>query len=122
MLGRREHCLAASAPYRSRDFLTVRGHDARVRDAHRGDAFQDSEDQGLPGEQAEGLAGEARRAQSGWDDGERPHGRLWAVRSAARFIPRNLSLEKRKRKPAMDQRLAAVARCGGESRRYLLRA
>ena len=44
-----------------------------VGDAERADALPDADDQGESREEAEGLSGETRGAQSCWDDGERLH-------------------------------------------------
>ena len=62
------------------DFVAVGGHHDPVGHADLRDALIHADDQRKAGEESERLAGEARGAQSRWDDGERPH----TVRSARR--------------------------------------
>jgi hypothetical protein len=55
------------------DLVAVRRHDDAIRDPNLRHALIDADDERKTGEKSEGLSGEARCAQSGWDDGERPH-------------------------------------------------
>jgi hypothetical protein len=68
------HCdLAAASVHGVADFLAVRRDDDVVRDACIEHPLPDADNQWNAGEQAERLSGEARRAQSCWDDSERLH-------------------------------------------------
>ena len=96
-----EDRLAAGALDLVDDLVAVGGDDAAVGDAERDDALQDADDEGDAGEEAERLSGETRRAQSRWDDGERPHVRLAGPRRSdahaerapdATFTPVNIRL------------------------------
>ena len=55
--------------------VAVGGNDDRGGDVEIDDALPDADDQWQAGEEAEGLSGEAGRAQPGWDHCERPHAR-----------------------------------------------
>jgi hypothetical protein len=57
------------------DLGAVRGDDNPIGDTNLGYALVDANDEREASEESKGLAGEARRAQSRWDDGERPHTR-----------------------------------------------
>lgn len=57
----------------SGDFGTVSGDNAAVTDVHFGDALPHSDDQGLVGEEAERLAGEADRGETRRNNHERSH-------------------------------------------------
>ena len=68
--------MTTSAPYSlttSRDFVAVGRDEAAVDDVERQHALPHADDERQAGEDAKRFAGEARRAQAGWDYGERPH-------------------------------------------------
>ena len=75
MLGRCEEDFRAVRANGVGDLLTVRGNDAAARDVKRLDALPHSDDEWQTGEEAKGFSGEAARAQSSWDHGERLHAR-----------------------------------------------
>ena len=55
------------------NFLAVRGDHATVRDVHRRHTFPHANNQRSACEKAQRFAGETRRAQASWDDGEGLH-------------------------------------------------
>jgi hypothetical protein len=55
------------------DLRAVRGHDHPISHADFADALKNTNDQRQAGEKSKRFSGETRRAQSRWDDGERPH-------------------------------------------------
>ena len=71
----RQHDIPAMALYGLGDLGAVRRDDDPVCDTDLGYALMDSDDERESSEESKGLAGESRRAQSRWDDGERPHTR-----------------------------------------------
>jgi hypothetical protein len=62
-------------PGRGGDLFTIGGDHAPLGERHRLDALPYTDDQGESGEKTKGFSGEAARAQSSWDHGERPHTR-----------------------------------------------
>jgi hypothetical protein len=76
-----QHDFGPMRPHRVGHFGAVGGNDAAIGDGHRGDALPDANDERKAGEKSKRLSGEARGAQSGWDDGERPH--TWRSRAPA---------------------------------------
>jgi hypothetical protein len=70
-----EHSRAAVARDDIGDLRTVRGDHDVVGDADLCHALVHADDERQSSEESEGFAGEARCAQSRWDDGERPHTR-----------------------------------------------
>src|SRR2546425_9614469 len=87
----RDDCFPAVLADRAGHFVAVGGDDAAVGDVHRAHALPDADDDRKTGEEAEGLAGEARRAQTSWDDGERPHTRRRSAVPAARVTLLNVA-------------------------------
>ena len=75
-----EHGLATGAQHFSADQLAVGGDETTIGDAELAHALEDADDNGETGEEAERLPGETRGAQSGWDDGQRLHGRRMGPR------------------------------------------
>jgi hypothetical protein len=55
------------------DLLAIGGDHDAIGHAECGHALENSDDDGDARERPEGFSGETRRAQSGWDDGERLH-------------------------------------------------
>src|SRR5262249_47582362 len=55
------------------NLVTVRGNDDPVEYAELADPLPYADHERKTSEESKGFWGEARRAQSGWDDGERPH-------------------------------------------------
>jgi hypothetical protein len=76
----REDGLSADAEDFVADQLAVGRDDAAVGDAELTHALEDADDEGETGEESERLPGETRRAQSGWDDGQRLHERRMGPR------------------------------------------
>jgi hypothetical protein len=87
--------LRAGVSNGSRDFLALGCDDAAIGDAKLLHTLPDSNDEGESGEEAKGFAGEARRAQAGWDDGQRSHSVRRGGRPAAKCTPRNLRFRAR---------------------------
>jgi hypothetical protein len=83
---------------RLHDLLTLGGDDAPLGDSHLLDALPDANDEWESGEEAKGFAREARRAQTGWDDGQRPHSARCGGRAAAKCTPPKLPPGARERK------------------------
>ena len=65
--------LAARLGHDVDDLVAIGGDDDVVGDAEGAHALEDADDDGDAGQQAQGLAREARRTQPSGDDGERPH-------------------------------------------------
>jgi hypothetical protein len=72
VIARHRGLTAGSADSR-RDFFGIGSYDDTVEQPELRHALPNADDERKAGEEAEGFAGETRRAQSGWDDGERPH-------------------------------------------------
>jgi hypothetical protein len=73
-MGFARHCdLAAVRRYCLTNLVAIRRYDDAVRDINVDHALPDADDERNAGQKAERLPGEARRAQSGWDDSERVH-------------------------------------------------
>jgi len=87
VIRRREDDVAAIRGDRASDLVAIRrDHDA-LGDVRLYHALPRSDDERESGEESKGFSGETRRAQTSWDDGERPHtgrsGRYVSARTAA---------------------------------------